>query len=257
MRRTLIASGVLCASLLAGCNSPPKPAVPSGDWEDLPMPSRPLLAPSAGTVAVTAPYHWSGSAQTSPGQPAPSVQPAPTLAEPKAQQSVPTVPFAGTGGSPAAAVTKAETRLMAPAGTPGPVKEVPSVAPTKVFSTSPTPTVPTVVAPIAKAAAPVPAKLLPPPPPPKPVWEARPGESLQQTIERWSRTAGYKVDWRASGLDYPIDAPLRFQGSYEEAVYEIFKLYEKADRPFVVDGRRRQSRLIVNEDLNNTRRNGK
>ena len=256
MRRTLIASGVLCASLLAGCNSPPKPAVPSGDWEDLPMPSRPLAAPSAGTVAVTAPYHWSGPAQTSPGHTASSALPAPALAVAKAQPPVQTVPFVGTGGSTTAPVTKGD---MAPASVPGAVNEVPSVAPAKVFSAGPVPTVPTVVAPIAKAAATVPAKSLPPPPPPKPkpVWEARPGESLQQTIERWSRTAGYKVDWRASGLDYPIDAPLRFQGSYEEAVYEIFKLYEKADRPFVVDGRRRQSRLIVNEDLNNTRRNGK
>ncbi|WP_375122210.1 TcpQ domain-containing protein [Pseudomonas sp. LW8] len=67
-------------------------------------------------------------------------------------------------------------------------------------------------------------------------------------IKTWSQRANYEVAWDAEDLDYPIDAPLRFEGSYEEAVAGIFQLYEKAERSFVVDGRRAQHRLNVSEN---------
>lgn len=130
---------------------------------------------------------------------------------------------------------------------------VPTVAPPAavVGGTPPVPMSALIARPATASPAPKPV------PPAQPTWEARPGESLQQVLTRWSMAAGYTLDWRAEGLDYPIDAPLRFQGSYEEAVSSIFKLYEKAERAFVVDGRRRQHRLIVNEELNNIRRASK
>lgn len=97
-----------------------------------------------------------------------------------------------------------------------------------------------VIAPVAKPIKPAPI--------PKPVWEAKPGDSLRGVIKTWSQRANYEVAWEAEDLDYPIDAPLRFEGSYEEAVAGIFQLYEKAERSFVVDGRRAQHRLNVSEN---------
>lgn len=104
---------------------------------------------------------------------------------------------------------------------------------------------------------PVPPKVEVPPtakpaaPAPRPIWEAQSGETLRKAITRWCQRAHYTLDWQAESLDYPIEAPLRFSGSFEEAVKEIFHLYDKAPRTFIVDGRIAQSRLIVSE--NNTR----
>lgn len=189
--------------------------------------SNPPATPMAATSPVTPSYPWR----------APVTFPGPVT------QTTP--PAGPTATVPAVSGTTAPGTPVIPV----PPREAPTVAPAKVFPATPVPPVPAVVAPVV-----TPSKPMPPPPPPKPVWEARQGESLQQVIKRWSQTAGYKVDWRAEDLDYPIDAPLRFQGSYEEAVLSIFKLYQHADRPFDVDGRRSQHRLIVNEDLDSTRR---
>lgn len=252
MRRTLFVSGVLCASLLAGCSSAPKLPVPSGDWEDLPMPRRPLSNSPIAPTAVAATYPGTGF-QPAPGSP---TQPVAGSGSPGAPKAAVTTPVATPAVTPAVGAVVTAGAPPAPsaaasAGSTVATRETPSVATTKVFS-APTAPVPAVVAPIAK-----PIKPVPPPPPPKPIWEARQGESLQQVIERWSQTASYKVDWLAVGLDYPIDAPLRFQGTFEEAVLSIFQLYEKAERPFAVDGRRSQHRLIVSEDLDRSRRTKK
>lgn len=87
-----------------------------------------------------------------------------------------------------------------------------------------------------------------PAPIPKQVWEARVGDSLRTVIKDWSQRAHYHLAWEAEDLDYPIDAPLRFEGSYEQALAAIFDLYKQADRSFIVDGHREQKRLNVTED---------
>lgn len=89
---------------------------------------------------------------------------------------------------------------------------------------------------------------------PKPVWEAQVGESLRKAITRWCQRAHYTLDWRAEDLDYPIEAPLHFTGSFEEAVTGVFKLYDQAPRSFIVDGRIAQSRLIVSENTPSAKR---
>ncbi|WP_247868541.1 MULTISPECIES: TcpQ domain-containing protein [unclassified Pseudomonas] len=144
--------------------------------------------------------------------------------------------------------------MQTPGSTTAPSKsQSTTTTATKDFSVSSTHAPPPVVAPVTPAAKTPPPVATPKPavpaPIPKPVWIASEGESLRKVITAWSQRAGYTLSWRAEDLDYGIEAPLRFEGSYEEAVASIFHLYDKADRSFIVDGRRPQHRLIVTEDL--------
>lgn len=91
---------------------------------------------------------------------------------------------------------------------------------------------------LAKTAPPVIARQL---------WVAPKGSSLRKSVMTWGKKAGWEVDWQAYDLDYPIEAELRFEGSFEEAIAKVFPLYERAPRPFTVSGSRPQKRLIVSE----------
>ncbi|AIC21831.1 hypothetical protein EY04_23815 [Pseudomonas chlororaphis] len=66
-------------------------------------------------------------------------------------------------------------------------------------------------------------------------------------MEDWAKRANWSVIWRAEGLDYPIEAPLRFEGSFQDAVSQIFPLYDGAARPFKVDGNPVQRLIVVVE----------
>lgn len=278
MKRKLIAGELLCAALLLGCSSAPKLTLPSGQWVEVSQPKVTPPMPPASAAPLATSYPGPSVAAFRPpvqfgpslGAPAVTTAPmpssplAPTAVAPVSPKSTPPAPNTGApvvsqvspapaapGVIPAAPVksTALVVANTAPAKpvTPLPApKVVPTIAAPKVFPVAPPKPVATVVAPTAKPLKPVPV--------PKPVWEAQVGESLRKVIERWSKRANYTVDWVAEDLDYPIDAPLRFQGSFEEAVADIFQLYEKADRSFVVDGRRKQGRLIVLEDGDKTKR---
>ncbi|QHC91335.1 PFGI-1 class ICE element type IV pilus protein PilL2 [Pseudomonas chlororaphis] len=101
----------------------------------------------------------------------------------------------------------------------------------------------------------VPATTVAPPPKPAPVaqvplpqiWTAAPGTTLRDSVEDWAKRANWAVIWRAEGLDYPIEAPLRFEGSFQDAVSQIFPLYDGAARPFKVDGNPVQRLIVVVE----------
>jgi type IV pili sensor histidine kinase/response regulator len=85
---------------------------------------------------------------------------------------------------------------------------------------------------------------------PKPlaqIWTASTGSSLRQTVEGWAEKAHWRLIWQIDDLDYPIDAPLRFEGSFEEAIREIFPLYDSAPRSFVVDGSSSQMLVYIAE----------
>lgn len=227
MNCKLLASVPLCAALLSGCSSAPELTVPSGEWVDIKQPSVPPPQPSpAAPAVVSAPPKAPVILSTEVTSVSPWGTPPAPIVSP-----VPASPVAKPAPS---AAPVAPTRLpYKPTGT------LASDAP-KTFATPPVP--PAVVAP---ASAP---KAFKPAPIPKPVWEARVGESLRVVINNWSKRANYTVAWEAEDLDYPIDAPLRFEGSYEEAVAAIFALYKQAERSFIVDGHREQKRLNVKED---------
>lgn len=89
---------------------------------------------------------------------------------------------------------------------------------------------------------------------PKVIWTATSGTTLRETIQQWATKEHYTLDWQAPDLDYPIMAPLNFEGSFEVAISSIFALYDKSPRPFLVEGKRKQKWLIVKENLTKTGR---
>jgi type IV secretion system protein VirB9 len=144
-----------------------------------------------------------------------------------------------------------------PAATP-PAQAPVSTPAVAVKSTTPVPSSkPAAPAAVIPAAAPsVPATTAPPlaskpTVPTSSNWDAAVGSSLRKSVEAWSKQAGWSVDWQAEDLDYPIEAPLQFSGSYEQAISGIFNLYRSAKRSFSVDGRRAQKLLIITEKSGN------
>lgn len=238
MRNSILLTAVAC---LYGCNSAPNQSQPVADqWVDE------QIALSASSISQA----QNRLHQSSPAPAAKPVAPAPI--------NPATPPVASVQ---IAAVTKIadQSKPVAIATSPnaGPTASALKVAPNVVTAApkslpSPSPTPPAVVAPIqVLTAAPKPVA---PAPIPKPVWEAHTGDSLRKVITSWSQRANYTLDWQADDLDYPIDAPLRFEGSFEDAIAGIFRLYEQADRSFIVDGRRAQHRLNVAENRDKSKR---
>lgn len=84
-------------------------------------------------------------------------------------------------------------------------------------------------------------------PPPRPVWTARVGSTLRESVDSWAKTSKWRVIWECTDLDYRIDAPLHFSGTFTEAVAEIFPLWDEADRSFLVNGNPDQRIVVVRE----------
>jgi Toxin co-regulated pilus biosynthesis protein Q len=70
------------------------------------------------------------------------------------------------------------------------------------------------------------------------VWSVRQNSSLRQTIEDWSRMAGWNVpDWRAN-VDWRLNAGHAFSGEFEKAGVDLFthfvQRFEQSDPPLAV-----------------------
>ncbi|MCS8340844.1 toxin co-regulated pilus biosynthesis Q family protein, partial [Pseudomonas aeruginosa] len=88
-----------------------------------------------------------------------------------------------------------------------------------VKSTPPTP---------ATVASAPPVKVLTPAEPSRPLaqaWSAETGSTLRDTLEAWAKRARWTVRREPQDLNYRIEAPLTFHGSFEDAVSELFPLY--------------------------------
>lgn len=76
---------------------------------------------------------------------------------------------------------------------------------------------------------------------PAKAWDAKVGETLRGVLERWSSGETCKANERwtvinwPDGVDYSIDSALRFNGTYYDAVSQLFDLYKSADVPLYVD----------------------
>lgn len=68
-------------------------------------------------------------------------------------------------------------------------------------------------------------------------WVGDEGSTLRESIEAWGKKANWRVIWdrNAEDIDYPLLAPVRFQGTFDEAASAFIKLYEKARKPLLVD----------------------
>lgn len=79
------------------------------------------------------------------------------------------------------------------------------------------------------------------------IWVAEAGSTLRESVEAWAKKAGWEVIWAQEDLNYPIAAALRFEGSFKEAIDQLFPLYDSAPRPFVVDGSLSQKLVHIAE----------
>lgn len=77
-----------------------------------------------------------------------------------------------------------------------------------------------------------------------PVWVAKTGATLRESVTEWGDKAGWQVVWSA-GFDYPILAQLTFGGSFLDAIVGIFRSYEKAERPLLVDVHESQKLIVI------------
>lgn len=113
-----------------------------------------------------------------------------------------------------------------------PVKAVPAAVsgPHNPFSGSASATT-TPAKPLVVAAEPAPVPI-----PVQETWRAETGQTLKDVLFAWSAKADcgtgrhWTVDW-ATDVNYRIDAPLMFTGSYRDALNGIFGLYQGASTP--------------------------
>lgn len=193
---------------------PPRPATTQHAKQSVPTP-----APMSAPTSTLAPASTTGSGIVVAAVPAaPAITPSPTAVT-----------------SPAASSSSTQTVLppVAPAKD-GPItKPTTSAAPSSTkASTSSAP-----AKPLVAATTPAPRSL-------PQVWAAEPGSTLRDSVEAWAKRANWKVIWRAEGLDYPIEAPLRFEGTFQDAIGQVFPLYDRAPRPFYVNVSPPAQRLI-------------
>ncbi|WP_252090661.1 TcpQ domain-containing protein [Pseudomonas sp. MWU13-3659] len=111
------------------------------------------------------------------------------------------------------------------------------VPPAPTVSNQPTASKPAAVVTTSAVVAPtIEVKPAPPPRPLPQVWTAEAGSTLRDSVEGWAKKARWRVIWAQEDLNYPIEAPLHFEGSFQEAIKQLFPLYDDAPRSFVVDG---------------------
>lgn len=77
-----------------------------------------------------------------------------------------------------------------------------------------------------------------------PVWVAKAGATLRESVSAWGEKAGWQIVWRAD-FDYPILAQLTFNGLFIDAITGIFRSYEKAERPLLVDVHEMQKLIVI------------
>lgn len=75
-------------------------------------------------------------------------------------------------------------------------------------------------------------------------WAAKSGQTLRDAVEGWTTKEGWTLVWDTT-VDYPISAPIAFEGCFADAVISLFGAYDKAEKPLVVDGHVNQKTLVV------------
>jgi type IV pili sensor histidine kinase/response regulator len=248
MRNPFLLTALVAA--ISGCTSPPKTTQVQADaWVDQ------QIAESASAISLA----QRRLHQTSTASPPVAV----TNKTPPASAVVVTTPKPGapplkiSSASPPVATqgrTPVTTATPPPAAKPAvPIAALPKSNPapiatsTKDFASSAKPP-----APVTAAAAPSKPPSTPvtppaPPPPPLPTWTASVGSTLHKSVAEWCERAKVKLIWKPVDLDYPIEAPLTFKGTFEQAIGQLFPLYDGAPRSFIVDGNSSQGILNVSE----------
>ncbi|EKP7536973.1 TcpQ domain-containing protein [Salmonella enterica] len=83
-----------------------------------------------------------------------------------------------------------------------------------------------------------------------PEWKAAAGPTLQESLTAWAEKADcpngghWVVIWQTP-VDYRIEAPLTFRGSFESALVQVFDLYRRAEKPLYAEASRAQCLVSV------------
>lgn len=78
----------------------------------------------------------------------------------------------------------------------------------------------------------------------KQVWTGESGSSMKATIMAWSSKAHWNVVWDTK-TDYPLLAPVTFEGRFDEVVAQFIRLYEVAEQPLVADIQPQQNLIYI------------
>jgi len=82
--------------------------------------------------------------------------------------------------------------------------------------------------------------------PPRLTFDAAAGPSVRSVIEAWAVQADWDVKWLAP-IDYPVPAPLSFDGDFLDAVRYALSMYARQDRPLTSDAYTHQTLVVVKE----------
>ncbi|HFW3088924.1 TPA: TcpQ domain-containing protein [Salmonella enterica subsp. enterica serovar Reading] len=226
--------------------------------ETLPLPPQPKLAAtvtgqgvvpkstavSPSSVTTTNPAVTTASATVSP------VTAKNTMPASVAAVSVPAVSAALSSGTVPATTTTpgrnpfsgkdltGKTTATAPATSSSPASPAASVSPSLTATSS-------VASPIPKLTG-TPVKALPS----GPEWKVAVGTTLQESLTAWAERADcpngghWVVIWQTP-VDYLIEAPLTFRGSFESALDQVFDLYRSAEKRLYAEASRVQCLVSV------------
>ncbi|EBW7864494.1 hypothetical protein DQJ67_10245 [Salmonella enterica subsp. enterica serovar Newport] len=120
-----------------------------------------------------------------------------------------------------------------------------TTAPMSVVSMASPATAPALATPARKLIG-IPVKVLPS----GPEWKAAAGITLQESLTAWAEKADcpngghWVVIWQTP-VDYRIEAPLTFRGSFESALDQVFDLYRPAEKRLYAEANRAQCLVSV------------
>ncbi|EHM9825831.1 TcpQ domain-containing protein [Salmonella enterica subsp. enterica serovar Infantis] len=120
-----------------------------------------------------------------------------------------------------------------------------TIAPASVVSTASPAPAPALATPARKLIG-TPVKALPS----GPEWKAAAGITLQESLTAWAEKADcpngghWVVIWQTP-VDYRIEAPLTFRGSFESALDQMFDLYRPAEKRLYAEANRAQCLVSV------------
>lgn len=81
---------------------------------------------------------------------------------------------------------------------------------------------------------------------PQQVWTGEAGSTLRDTIMRWAAKEKWTVIWDTK-TDFPLEAPVRFAGRFDEAAAQFITLYEHSEKPLVADISLQQSSIYITD----------
>lgn len=86
------------------------------------------------------------------------------------------------------------------------------------------------------------------------IWRGEQGSTVRASLQQWAERAKWVLIWDAKKgadtVDYKIEAPVTFEGSFDKAAADWIRRYEKARIPLYVDIQTSQRVIYVSAGEN-------